>query len=526
MSALTRRRFLEAVGLAGGAGAMFHTMGALGLVPEADATPFTPPREGDLVPGSRGRRVVVLGAGIAGLATAYELGKAGYDCVLLEAGERPGGRVWTVRGGDRARDLDGHVQTAGFSRGHYFNAGAARIAQSMVTLDYCRELGVPIEPFANQNADAHMFDSNVEERATTMRAVKADTFGYVSELLAKATDRGALDAELTGADRERLLAFLETFGGIGGKADGFAYRGGDRRGFSVLPGAGTEAGTPLGPPEALSRVFSRNLGRAFFFELDHQYAMMMFQVVGGMDRIPEALASAVGRSRIRCRSEVRSVTNREDGVEVAYRDAQGVTKVVHGDFCVASLPPHIMARIPHNLGPEVTAALSTPVPYAVGKLGLEYGRRWWEQDLRLYGGITRTDLDLNQIWFPSAGLHGERGVILGYYNFDTQATTYDRLAPEDRVRRALDLGARIYGDVYRQDVRSSFSVAWSRTPWSEGGWVNWASRDTPEYRLLTKPAGRVYFAGDWLTHWISWQNGAFLSARAVVGAIHSRVAAG
>ncbi|MEU6153561.1 hypothetical protein ABZ816_26510 [Actinosynnema sp. NPDC047251] len=71
---MTRRRFLEAVGLTGGAGPMFHTMGALGLAPEASAAPYVPPRSGDLDPAARGRRVVVLGAGVAGLTTAYELG--------------------------------------------------------------------------------------------------------------------------------------------------------------------------------------------------------------------------------------------------------------------------------------------------------------------------------------------------------------------------------------------------------------------------------------------------------------------
>ncbi|RKT54759.1 flavin monoamine oxidase family protein [Saccharothrix australiensis] len=526
MTALTRRRFLEAVGLAGGAGAMFHTMGALGLVPEADATPFVPPREGDLAAGRRGRRVLVLGAGIAGLATAYELGKAGYDCVVLEAGERAGGRVWTVRGGDRARDLDGHVQTANFAEGRYFNAGAARIAQSMITLDYCRELGIAIEPFAGQNANAHLYDEKVSDRPTTMRAVKADVFGHLSELLAKATDRGALDGELTGDDKERLLGFLEHFGDIGGEDDGFAYRGGSRRGYSVLPGAGTEEGKVLGPPEALSRVFSRGLDRVFDFELDFEYAMMMFQVVGGTDRIPSALASAVGARRIRYGCEVRSIRNREDGVEVDYREPGGAVRVERGDYCVAALPPHVLARLDHNLGPAVTAALATPVANPVGKLGLEYGRRWWEQDLRLYGGITRTDLDIHQIWFPSSGLHSDGGVVVGYYNIDSLTEPYDRMAPDDRLRRALDQGARIYGDVYRRDVRSSFSVAWSRVPHIGGGWVTWPSEDSPEYRLLTRPAGRVHFAGDWLSHWISWQDGAFLSARKAVTEIHRRVAAG
>src|SRR5690349_4720113 len=85
-SAVTRRSFLQAVGITGGAGVLFETMGALGLAPTADAQSraFVPPRRADFaVAGRKAPKVVILGGGIAGLATAYELGKAGYDCRIL-----------------------------------------------------------------------------------------------------------------------------------------------------------------------------------------------------------------------------------------------------------------------------------------------------------------------------------------------------------------------------------------------------------------------------------------------------------
>ncbi|MFI6240993.1 flavin monoamine oxidase family protein [Micromonospora sp. NPDC050795] len=144
--------------------------------------------------------MVVLGGGIAGLTTAYELGKAGYHCTVLEARHRVGGRNLTVRGGDVETDLDGRTQRAGFFDGVYFNAGPGRIAQWMVTMDYCRELGVPIEVFTNQNADAWIYNESAGmTEPVRYRTAKADVYGYVSELLAKATDQGALDARQHGA---------------------------------------------------------------------------------------------------------------------------------------------------------------------------------------------------------------------------------------------------------------------------------------------------------------------------------------
>lgn len=144
----SRRNFLRQVGVTGGAGAMLATMGALGLAPTAEAASrepvFRAPRDGDFsLTGRAAAKVVIVGGGIAGLASAYELGKAGYDCTILEARDRTGGRNFTVRGGDTNLDTYGNRQTAHFSDGQYMNAGPARIPQWMITLDYCRELGVP-----------------------------------------------------------------------------------------------------------------------------------------------------------------------------------------------------------------------------------------------------------------------------------------------------------------------------------------------------------------------------------------------
>ena len=527
---VSRRAVLEAVGAVGGAGILFESMGALGLAPTAGAAqaPYRAPTPGDFsLTGRRRARVVVLGAGIAGLTAAYELGKAGYDCVVLEASSRPGGRNWTVRGGTTARDLDGHVQTCRFGKGQYLNAGPARIAQWMVTMDYCRELGVAIEPIANQNASSYIYHDKgpLSGAGIRYRTAKADVYGYISELLAKATDQGALDRTLSAADKERLLDLLRDFGDIAGRRGGWRYEGSSRRGYRVNPGAGSQKGIVSGPPPSLHEVLGSEIGLDFSFEFRYEQAMMMFQPVGGMDHIAYALAAKVGAGRLRYRSQVLSLADHPDGVEVDYRDEHGRIHRERADFCVAAMPPHLLARLRHNLGTPVQLALTRPQPLAVGKMGLEYRRRWWEEDERIFGGITTTDLDIEEIWHPSYGFFGERGVLLGYYNSGADARRYDALTPRARVSRAVAQGVKIYGEKYRSELVSAFSVAWRRTPHIEGGWLRWPDGTEREYALLNQPAGRVYFAGDWLTHLISWQAGAFLSARAAVTRIHERVMA-
>src|SRR5580704_18488753 len=98
------------VGRAGGGTATSRRMGAMGLlaVPQAYAGPP------ELPPG-RGRRVVIIGAGIAGMVLAYELRKSGYQPQILEARARPGGRNWSLRGGDSVSEI-GSLQPVSWDR--------------------------------------------------------------------------------------------------------------------------------------------------------------------------------------------------------------------------------------------------------------------------------------------------------------------------------------------------------------------------------------------------------------------------
>jgi monoamine oxidase len=356
--------------------------------------------------------------------------------------------------------------------------------------------------------------------AQRYRTAKADVYGYVAELLAKATDQGALDARLTADDKGRLLSFLQGFGAIGGRADGWAYTGTNRRGYLSYPGAGNDAGTPLGSPPPLADVFASNVGRYFSFEFGYDQAMLMFQPVGGMDRIPAALTRAIGAHRVRLGAAVTGVTDRGAEVEVTYRQG-GREKAIRADYCIASLPPHLMARVPHNLGTAVTSALNGFPVTASGKIGLEYRSRWWETDERIYGGITETDLDLSHIWYPSYGFHGRRGLIVGYYNTGANARAYSALSPAEREARAIAQGMKIHGPKYRTELATSFSQAWDRTRYLEGAWTS-PGYGSAGYNLLLRPAGRVYFAGDWLSHEVAWQHGALTSARSVVSALHQR----
>lgn len=524
-SGLTRRRFLQALALAGGAGAVVGAMEVLDLAPRARQEPFTPPSPSDF--SAQGREnttsVVVLGAGVAGLAAAYELEKAGYSVEVLEARDRPGGRCWTIRDGTTEEDLDGHTQTARFGPDLYFNAGPARIPQHHTTLDYCRELGVEVEAFANLNADAYFYTEHaggpVAGTPVRQRAARADLLGYVSELLAKATSRGALDEELTGADAEAMVELLRAIGALGTDD---RYVGGPQRGFTTPPGAGLDVGETA-PPHDLSALLASRFGYWFPFELSWDQAMMMFQPVGGMDRIPHALASAL-KGPIRYGCEVTELVSGQDGVAVTFNGPEGEDQT-QADYGICTLPPHLLARIPNSFPSEINADLAGVFALPVTKVGLAYRRRFWELDDRILGGITWTDLDIGTIFYPSSGYLSERGLVVGAYNFASDAEAFAAMSPADRERRAVEQGRKIHGNAYADDLEASFSVPWSRTAYSEGGWVEWLDRSTGAYPRLLEPQGRIHFAGDHLSQVTAWQHGALESARRAVSELHERVLA-
>ena len=177
---------MRALGRTAGA-SLYSTMGAMGVLPATNAQALLP-----RLPANDGLRVtiVILGAEIAGITAAYQLRKAGYHCMILEARECAGGRVWTLRGGDRIEEMNSFQLVNWDHQRHlYFDAGAAWISQHHAgILGYCREFNVPLEIFVSDNRAALLQTDNAFGGVPQpLRRVIVDGRGGIAALAAKAT---------------------------------------------------------------------------------------------------------------------------------------------------------------------------------------------------------------------------------------------------------------------------------------------------------------------------------------------------
>ena len=515
-STISKREFLQTLGAAAGVGAVWRGMEALGLARPGIASAAAP----ELPPGSgAGKSVAIIGAGIAGMAAAWELARAGWRCTILEATGRAGGRNLTVRAGDTLEET-GSRQRVGFSpEPHlYANLGPARIPHHhRAILAYCKAFGVELEVFTNDNRAALYHDpERFGGRPVTARRAVADIRGYIAEMLAKAVNAAALDSGLTADEKKRVVEMLADYGDL----DDGRYRKSARGGYRGRVNAGLRRGVPeerLDLAELLRSKFWRHgLGTA---ESLNQNPTLL-QPVGGMDAIVSAFEARVG-PLIRFGRVVERIGRTGRGVRIVHREAgSGARAALDADFAICTIPAPVLKDIANDFAPETRAAIASAAFGRAVKIAFQTRRRFWEDDLAIYGGISWTRQDIAQIWYPPYGYHRDRGVILGAYIWGEKPTLrFQAMRPEARLQAAIAEGGRVHPG-YAEEIEAGASRAWGNVPFQLGAWPE--ADDAPV--ALQRPDGAVHFAGDQASALPGWQEGAVLSAHAAVAAIARRAA--
>ena len=523
---MTKRQLLRMIGLGAGSAAMYQAMASLGLAAESSFQGMP-----SLGAAPTGASVLVLGAGIAGMVAAFELRKAGYRVQVLEYAARAGGRNLTFRGGTQYTELGGETQHCQFDPGLYINPGPWRLPHHHHgILGYCRQFGVPLENFVQVNHQALLHNpAAFGGKPQRQRAVKADYHGHVAELLAKAAQGGKLDAPLAREDQEILLDSLRWWGALD-KDFKYARNLGasERRGYERDAGGGAGGRPVPSTPVGLSQLLKSELWGTLPIGDLYEMQGTLLQPVGGMDRIADAFAHAL-QGVIRFNAKVIDIHQDAGGVRATWEDTAvpGSRQTASADWCVCTLPLSILGQLPMNVGQPMTDAIHA-LPYAAAvKVGLQFKRRFWEQDDHIYGGISYTHLPIGNIGYPSTGYHAPgKGVLLGGYLWGKDAARFTSLPAAERVREAVRQGRQLHPQ-YDAEFDNGVSLAWHRAPGAMGCFALWTDEARERhYDNLCAIDGRIVLAGEHASYLPAWQEGAVTSAIDAIGRLHRKALSG
>lgn len=570
----------------------------------------------NLSPGQlKGKDVIVIGAGVGGLTTAYEIlsQKSGANVTVLEALNRTGGRCLTLRTGDTlVEDKDNKLfgsspskpQVVRFKRPigdsePYLNAGPGRIPSSHKRLlSYLKKFSVEVEVYVmNSESNLVQKDSSFGGKAMVYRRLDHNTRGWLAQMVySKAEDLlKSPDMKIKKKDLkkrvEELQSLMISFGELdaNGKYEASAgsvgfENGKTRAGYTVLPGvaAGIVADV-LSFDNLLESKFWEDT--KFYQPSDFLWQPTLFQPVGGMDQVQHAFAQQVAAlgGDIHLNSPVKKIDWSEKRKKFKISVSQvGTEELIEyeADYCVCNLAMPFLKEILSNSlmrgrkkgfenrfkkaleavytaqfdptkAPGYKAGKSKYVPRFLAdttKVGWQADRNLWQGSpikpgtagvrksevgvVPIFGGISWTDAEIQQIWYPSTAYQDKKGVLTGAYNFGGTASEWGTLSVEERLKRARKDASK-FNARFAKGLDDGLAIAWQNMPHIKGGWAYWqavgdAKYSTKQFNAIAQGTGIYdpntgdytapcfFIVGDQISSLPGWQEGAIAAAINVI----------
>jgi monoamine oxidase len=446
------------------------------------------------------RRVIVVGAGMAGLVAALELQRAGHDPVVLEAQGRVGGRILTLR--------------EPFADGLYGEAGAMRIPRShALTMAYLERFGLRTFVFTMGNPRGYYVLHGQRHRIGEVEAnpslldfpfaddERGRTYGQLwSAALAPLLKRlqedpeSAWDEIVASHDHFSTREFLESCAWSEGAIELFGL---------------------LADQEALMNSSFLELLR----EEAGNYYTDMVQIEGGMDLLPRAFLPEL-RHRIRFGARMIALDQSPGNVTVHYQTAGGRFAVT-GDYAILTVPFPVLRHL------EVLKPFSRPKQRAIrqlhydasAKVFLQCRSRFWEDEDGIFGGGSFTDLPIRVVYYPEHGRESGRGVLLASYTWAEDAQRWGSLSPGDRIAQALENLACIHPRV-AEEYEVGASKMWHDDEFAGGAFALFEpGQQTLLHDHIVSPEGRVFFAGEHTSLCHAWIQGAIESGLRAAGEV-------
>jgi monoamine oxidase len=426
------------------------------------------------------KRVIVVGAGMAGLVAALELQAAGHDPVILEAQGRVGGRILTLR--------------EPFTDGLYAEAGAMRIPRSHeLTMAYVERFGLRVFPFTMGNPKGYYYLHGQQYRIGAVETNPALldlplAANALAPLLKRLADEPetAWEEIVAECDQYSTREFLEANNWSEGAIELFGL---------------------LADQEALMNSSFLELLR----EEAGNYYTDMVQIEGGMDLLPCAFLPEL-KGRIRFGAKMVALDQSPDDVTVHYQTAGGRFSVT-GDYAILTVPFSVLRHMeilkPFSRGKQ--RAIRQLHYDASAKIFLQCRTRFWEEVDGIFGGGSFTDLPIRVVFYPEHGRETGRGVLLASYTWSEDAQRWGSLSPADRIAQALENLACVHPRI-TEEVEVGASKMWHDDEFAGGAFALFdPGQQTLLHEHIVRPEGRVYFAGEHTSLCHAWIQGAIES---------------
>jgi monoamine oxidase len=438
------------------------------------------------------QRVLILGGGLAGLCAAYELRALGHHATVLEARQRPGGRVYTIR----------HR----LSPGLYVEAGPEQIpAAHDITQHYAREFNLMLLPRAIPGTRGfyhaggkRIFPSQQVEWPFSLTAAERE-LGLAG--LRKKYLTAAIDEALAAGYAQEPVRVMKAWDG-------------------QTPGAWLRSrGASPAAAEMLSLGFGAEFGSAASFLLHSLNSIGgtgAFHIQGGNDALPREFARRV---EIRYGAEAAAVTQDDNQAQVTIRGAAGDERLV-ADRVVCTLPCPVIGNIfdGARLSEAKLRAIREQSYSRTVKVFLQARSRFWLAD-GLSGSAT-TDLPIERLSPDPGTAHDDRGALAAY-TIGSYTAALEKMSEEQRVAATYAQARQIFPELAKE-FEGGFAHCWGLDRWQRGSFALHTPGQIGFIETLAQREGRIHFAGEHTSAWTGWMQGALESARRVVQEINAQ----
>ena len=447
------------------------------------------------------KKVIIVGAGLAGLAAGYELKRAGHTPVILEAQHRVGGRVYTLRNP--------------FTEGLYAEVGAMRIPRShKLTMAYIEKFGLKTNNFTMDNPNAYYYIGGRKVRASEATIDPAllgfDVFEH---------ELGKTAGHLYMKAIQPLIDHLEKNGDGVWEEIVAEYDQYSTREFLEINGWSEGIIEMFGLLANQESVMNSSFLELFREDSGNYYTNMV-EIQGGTDRLPYAFLPEL-KDNIRFGAKMIAIDQSPDNVTIHYQTSAGKFSET-GDYGIITVPFPVLRHV------EVLKPFARTKQRAIrqlhydasAKILFQCKRRFWEEDDGIFGGGTLTDLPIRNLYYPDHGRETGRGIILASYTWSEDAQRWGSLKPDDRIVQALDDVAEIHPQI-TEEFEVGASWMWHDDEFAGGAFALFdPGQQTLLHDEIVKPEGRIHFAGEHASLYHAWIQGAFESGLRAAIAVH------